>query len=41
MLTTAVISILVVQNRLLCERKVHELKKANFSTFPVISPDII
>ena len=35
MLTTAVVSILVVQNSLLCERKVQELeKKARFSTFP-------
>ena len=40
MLTTAVISILVVQNRLLCGRKVQEPKKAKFSTFPAISPDI-
>ena len=35
MLTTAVVSILVVQNSLLCERKVQELKKARFSTSPV------
>ena len=34
MLTTAVVSILVVQNSLLCERKVQELKRAKFSTFP-------
>ena len=39
MLTTAVIFILVVQNHLLCERKVQELKKANFSTFLAISPE--
>ena len=39
MLTTAVISILVVQNRLLCEKKVQEVKIANFPTFPAISPD--
>ena len=40
MLTTAVVSTLVVQNRLLCESKLQELYKANFFTFPAISPDI-
>ena len=33
MLTTAVISILVVQNRLLCERKVKEPISCNFTTY--------
>ena len=40
MLTTAVVSILVVQNSLLSDRKLQELKKARFSTFPAISPEI-
>ena len=40
MLTAAVISVLVVQNHLLCERKVQELKNADFSTFPAISPGV-
>ena len=37
MLTTAVVSILVVQNSLLCDRKLQELKKLKFSIFPAIS----
>ena len=41
MLTTAVVSILVVQNSLLCDRKLQELKKAKFSIFPAAnSPEI-
>ena len=40
MLTTAVASILVVQNRLPCDRKLEELKKSKFSTFPAISLEI-
>ena len=37
MLITAVVFTLVVQNSLVCDRKLQELKKAKFSTFPAIS----
>ena len=37
MLTTAVVSILVVQNSLLCDRKLQELKKAKIIHISCIS----
>ena len=40
MLTTAVVSISVVQNSLLCDRKLEELKKAKISIIPSITPEI-